>query len=203
MDKQQVKKIADQAILDYMRNKQYTVSKIASHEHNGTDTIKIKRENIINSVKKTTFLVDTNTTGSPLVIYDTIPNIANVNNITFMGFVANNASTSATKRAIINGQAEIGICQGFSDATTLINLPQNVIQMCNFMYIDQTDLTKNRVGATNGDITTQNPFGYFTFVTDDTGTNVVKTVVSYANSIISLKTTLAAGWKLQGALIIT
>jgi len=192
--KQELDQAIQQGIQTFMRSGQFNLTKIQSHEHNGVDTVKIKRENIINSVKKTTLLIDTNTTGGSLVVIDTIPNVSNLNRINFAGFIANNATGSATKRAIINGQAEIGQCY-FTDSVQVVPATQNSIEACNYMYVDSTDLTKNRVGASNQ--------YYLCYATDDTGAILVTTTVAYTNQTITFTTTLAAGWKLQGVLIIT
>jgi hypothetical protein len=71
------------------------------------------------------------------------------------------------------------------------------------MYVDSTDLTKNRVSATNG-IYPSNINGYIVYAVDDTATVIVQMTVTYINSTITFSVdTLAANWKLLGAIIIS
>lgn len=46
MNEQDIKKIVDQAILDYMQSKQFAISKIPAHTHNGVDTVFVSTVNL-------------------------------------------------------------------------------------------------------------------------------------------------------------
>jgi hypothetical protein len=41
MDEARIKTLIDQGIQTYMNNKQFNLSKVPNHEHNGTDTVKV------------------------------------------------------------------------------------------------------------------------------------------------------------------
>lgn len=181
---------------------QYGVSKIASHIHDGIGSQRIFQKDIIPNTKSSAFLFTTLTSGGTEI--DSINNVPNLTSISFMGFAANNATGgSATKRAIINGHAEIGTCSLTNGTNNYIPTSGiSILQMSNSMYIDSTDLTKNRVAATNGNVVNGNYTGIFCYVIDDTNTVLVNTVISYTNSILTFTTVLASGWKLQGGLIL-
>lgn len=203
MDEQNIRSIIQDELQKYATRNQYGVSKIPYHTHNGTDASKIEEKNIIQNKKTSSFLQTTLVTGGTEV--DTIVNVPNLSSISFLGFAANNAGGgAATKRAIINGLAEIGRCSLYADSTTgfIPATPISILQTSNSMYVDSTDLTKNRVTATNGDLTDSVYTGLFCYTIDDTGTELVRTVVTYTNSIVTFTTTIASGWKLQGALIL-
>jgi meiotically up-regulated gene 157 (Mug157) protein len=186
-----------QGIQDYMVKKQYDYSKIPSHEHNGTDTVKISQKNIINNNKVT---IDFEAT--PPGGIGTIPNIPNLSRITFMGVLANNASGgTATKRFILNGVAEVGNCY-YINGTTEVSTGTNIVAIENNMYVDSTDLTKNRVGAGNG-LDAQHT-NYLIYAQDNTTTVIGAMTVTYDEKNITLNvSTLATGWLLQGFLILT
>lgn len=192
-NEKEMRKIADEQILAYMSKKQFQTSKIPIHEHNGIDTVKIKERNIISNDKITTFLiVDTTETFS-------IVNLPNSKSIRFVGFAANNATDPATERCIINGGIELGPTYGFSGTGSSIaydnNIPVPFIQYSNAMFVDSTDVAKNRVAATNQ---------YFAYAVDD-GSNVLVSaeLISATQTSMTMTITLAATWKLQGSLIIT
>jgi hypothetical protein len=145
MDESKIRQIFQSELKNYSTQNMYSSSRIPVHIHNGIDSVKISESDLIRSNKFITSLVTTLVTGGTEI--DTLTSIPNINRVTFMGFAADNASGSATKRVIINGQAEIGQCY-FTDSTHTIPDTQNIIQMSNFMYVNSTDLTKNRVGST-------------------------------------------------------
>lgn len=181
-------------IKSYMATKQFDLSKIPSHVHNGTDTNKINQKDIIPSQKFTAFLVTT-LTGAGTEI-DTINNIPNFTRIDFNGFAANNAGGgAATKRAIITGLAVTGNCVAYySNGTSTGTSPVPIIMASNALYVDSTDLTKAQVSAANI---------YLCYAVDNTGAVIVSTTVSFTSSTITFTTTVASGWKLQGSLVIS
>lgn len=204
MDKQEIEQLIKAGIHDYMTDKQFNLSKIPSHTHDGKDTNKILQKNVIPNQKVMTFMIeDTSETF-------TISNIPNITRISFLGFAANNKSAPATKRAIINGIAEFGNCFGFSGSGTNISFASNVsltpepIQAYNYMYTDTSNLTKTRVGAGNGSYSGGVYTSMLCRAADDTGGDVVALeITSYTSSSITFTCTLTADWKLQGTLILT
>lgn len=190
-----MEKMIEKKIQDFMSRKQFGFSKIQKHEHNGTDTIRVKEKDLLLNAKYNSFLIcDTSETF-------TIINLPNISRVFFNGFAANNADGSpATKRAIINGHAEFGSCYGFFGTGSSISFDDSkigvqLIQGSNSLYIDTSDLTKQRVGSTNQ---------YFCYVPDDTGTIVVQVEITNPTaSSFTMVVTLASNWKLQGSLIIS
>jgi hypothetical protein len=195
MTPDQIQQAIQNGIDSYMNQKQFNASKIPSHVHNGTDTVKISAVDIIQNVKYSTFIEED--ISETFVITNVF---SNMSKISFAGFAANNADgTSATKRAIINGETHFGRCFKFGGSGSSIKvIPQtfNLIQSSNFMYVDSTSLTNNRVGATNDN--------FLAYALDNTGSVVASLFVqSYTNSSISMTVDLATNWKLQGSLIFT
>lgn len=194
MNEQDINNLIKKGIDDYMNEKQYEVSKIPAHTHNGVDTVRIDAVNINQNVKYNTFIVSD--TSETFVITNVFPNIGKV---IFQGFAANNKSAPATKRAIVNGEAQFGNCFQFSGsgsniALNGITIPIPIICSTNSFYVDTTDLTKTRVAAANEG-------SLIAYIVDDSATEIVTLeVVSYANNAITFTTTLAVDWKLQGTL---
>ncbi len=183
--------IAEQVYKD--KASQYDVVKAPIHYHNGVDLPAISEVNIIHNSRYSSFIISDTT--EVFAINKILPNLSRIQ---FIGFAANNAGGgAATKRAQINGQADFGKCFGFSGsgaslvlATSSVGIP--VIQASNYLYIDATS---QRVGAGNE---------HLVLVNDGTS-DVVKIDVSAVqpdNSVV-FTITLAATWKVQGALIIT
>jgi len=173
----------------------YNVAKVPVHTHNGVDTVRIEQKDLILNQRYNTFLI------SDVSETFQIKNIPNLSQINFLGFAADNAGGgAATKRLVLNGQANFGKCFTFSGTgssisldTTLAGIP--FIQSGNFMYVNgSATVTSSRVGASNQ---------FFIYGTDGTNEVVTVTVDSYTTSSIVLTVTLAAGWKLQGSLILT
>lgn len=181
---------------------QYGVGKVPIAVHDGTDTTQINQKNIIPGNKYGT-LLQIFDDGGPLTTTITLGGIANPTRIFFQGFAANNADGSpATKRAIINGEINFGTCFLFSDLTPPIAVSTvgsgiPFIQSSNSMYVDSTDLTKNRVFT--------NPLS-FIYALDDTGTVIAQcTAITYNNQLglLTITCTVGLNWKIQGAFTIT
>ena len=202
MDNEKIKNLIHQEIQSDKRLSQFNYDKIPAHEHNGIDTVKISQANIINNNKITVDFAATSPGGIGV-----IPNIPNLSRITFMGILANNASGgTATKRFILNGVAEVGNCY-YINGTTEVSTGTNIIAIENNMYVDSTDLTKNRIGAGNG-LDAQHT-NYLVYAQDNTATTpttglIGVMTVTYDEKNVTLNvSTLATGWLLQGFLILT
>lgn len=205
MNKEEVQNLIDASIQKFMLDKQYNLSKLQNHLHNGTDLNKINAADLVNNIKNISGLVaDTSET-----ITFTGLNIPNIERITFYGFAANNADASpATKRAICNGECDFGKLYSFTGGGTtgvvvitnsIIGSP--LISFCNSMYVDSSDLTKNRVAI--GGVDANSPAGQLVRVVDDTSTEVVVLeILSYTYNSITMRVTLGTNWKLQGNLVI-
>ena len=193
-----------QGIKDYMDSSQYGVTKIPSHLHNGVDTSRISQKDIISSDIHFAFYIED-------VSEDfTINNVPKyITELNFSGFAANNKVGAATKRAIINGKVFFGKAYTYTGSGTAIsmsstpNVSYSFIQSGNSMYVDSTDLTKNRVGASQGLYDPVAHTGGFVTVTDDTGAVVASLgVKSFVGDTITLTSFLGTNWKIQGLLTI-
>jgi hypothetical protein len=188
----------------------YNVAQVPTHTHNGIDSVQIPYKNIIQGQKYTSGLIVYDDAFAPLTATFTIGGIFNPTRIVFAGFAANNADgTPATKRAIINGEINFGTCLEFSDMTPPIVVSTSgagkpFLQFCNSMYIDSSDLTKNRVIATEG--AGDSATAYFILSNDDAAAvfaSVQATDYNNQTGILTIDVVLAANVKLQGALTIT
>ncbi len=174
----------------------YNVADVPTHSHNGIDSVQLNYKNIIQGNKYITLLVED-------VVEDvTIGGIFNPTRISFYGFAANNADgTPATKRAVISGEINFGRCFSVSDLTppivvTAIGQAVPFVQSGNSMYIDTTDLTKTRVGASGVN---------FIYAVDDSASVVAQgTVTDYNNQtgVLSISFTVGTNWKIQGGFTI-
>ena len=185
----------DKAIRQYAEKNQYGVSPIPNHVHNGTDSNRINQRDVIANVGYGTFLViDASETF-------VIKNIPILRRLTFKGFAANNAISAATKRVTSNGEANFGKFFSFTGTgspivVTIANVvPMSFIQHCCSMYVDSTDLTKNRVNASGAN---------FMNSLDDTGATVCSlTLDSYINDTLTITSVVGTDWKIQGVLTLT
>ncbi len=175
----------------------YNVAQVPTHSHNGIDSVAITESVVTTGNKNLSGLIfDTSET-----ITVTGLNLNNMKRIVLHGFAANNKSAPATKRAIINGEIQFGRCyslggSGTGTITVDTNAPGTpFIQISNAMYVDSTDLTKNRVSTT----------GFaFVSVSDDTSTEIVRlTLDSYTRNSMTFTCTLSANWKVQANIIIS
>lgn len=194
MDKQEIQNLIQDGIKDYMTKAQYSVTKIPSHVHNGTDSNRISQSDVVPGIKYNFgFTEDTSET-------ITIKNIQNPTRISFFGFSANNADASpATKRAILNGEVNFGKVHTFSVANTVLtptaNAPVPFGQSANGMYVDSTSLANNRVSTSRA---------HFAYVTDSSGTVVSSlSLDSYINNTLTITAVVDTNWKIQGILSIT
>lgn len=182
----------------------YNVASVPTHTHNGVDSNQIPYKNIVQGNKYTGVLTEDATETA------TLGGVFNPTRIDFNGFAANNADgTPATKRALINGAIQFGTCFSFTDFTPPITVNtsgsgQPFLQYCGSMYIDHTDLTKNKVFATTGAGTESTAF--FAYANDDTGATFVRAqVTSFDNQLGLLKISFTMGTnvKLAGCFTIS
>lgn len=182
----------------------YNVAQVPTHSHNGVDSTPIPYKNIVQGDKYTAVIIEDATETA------SIGGVFNPTRISFNGFAADNADGSpATKRAIINGAIEFGTCYEYSDLTPPIIVTTSgpgkpFLQYCNSMYIDSSDLTKNRVFATAG--AGSNSTAYFAYANDDAGTTFVRAQVTSFNNqlgILTISFTMGTNVKLAGTFTIS
>jgi hypothetical protein len=191
MDEQKINNLITQGIETYMRNKQYTYSKIQAHEHNGTDTVRINENDLIPS---DSFL-------APIVLGSagneifTIAGIPNLSLITLYGVATNGAYGGGpyAEKATITGEARIGkvykmtTLNGSGDTLTATNGSiANFYQACNSMYVNTSDSTKMFTGASSSNIA---------ILTSD-GTTVAAsiTIIAITDSSVTLDVKVTSQW---------
>ena len=138
MDEEKIKQIAESVAQSvYNQNQsgsQFAVSQIPFHTHNGTDSSRVKQGSIIPG---TTSLIGLKSIASETLTLNTTQDITI---ISLCGFAANNVSAPATKRAIINGNAQLGSCfnytgwPGSATSIPVVGTISSFLQTCNSMY---------------------------------------------------------------------
>lgn len=201
MERNEIQKLIQNEINSYMNTKQYNVSKIPNHLHNGTDTNKINGADIVNNAKMYSFLVQTKS--ETFTITNLIPNI---NRISFYGFSANNADGSAaTKRCLLNGEAYLGNCIEFSGESSVMTgnkisaattpRRKSIIQSSNALYTDTANFNKTKVAASGLNLL---------YCVDDTGAVVTQlTILSWNGTSVTFEAYVASNFKIQGNLLFT
>lgn len=179
------------------------VAEVPTHVHNGVDSNQISESDLIKSNRNITgFAVDSNggATASTTTLITGI-NTANIGRVVFSGFAANNSDgTPATKRLLTQGEAQFGRCYEMSGATGTVlvltpTMGQNIVQISNAMFVDSTDLTKNKVFATPATIA---------YGEDDTGEIVASLAIdSITTQSMTVSSTIGRNWKLQGNIILS
>lgn len=177
---------------------QYGVNATPIHYHNGVDLPRISMSDIVRSNKNISgFTADASDTVTVTGI-----NVQNIDRLVLHGFAANNADGSpATKRAIVNGEAQFGRCFNFSGGgtgtvvATTVPSGQPIVQISNAMFTDTASINNTRVSADGTKLV---------YVTDSTGAIVVSVeITSYTNNSLTFEIVLGSNWKLQSNLIIT
>ena len=196
MTEQEIRKIVQEEI-----EKEYRAGDphVPTHHHDGTDNIRISQSDIIplTTVNGTIDMASATTYSLYLSSINGSPS-----SVTFYGGAKH---PSATKQhSMIIGNAQLGINQQFQPPVPANNRAvtmtgsktTTIIQGSAFMYINNTDLTKNVVGNSQGHI-------IYTF--DDSGTDlIVADITAYSNSVITINvSTLASGWTISGLWIVT
>jgi hypothetical protein len=184
MNEEQIRQIVRE---EMVRNYRSGAPLIPPHTHNGNDNLRIPQSNIVSSVKGNAFIE------SIVSETFTLSVTASPTSVIFVGYAANNASGgSANKRAIINGNAQLGASYLFtgSGSTFSPGARQSLVQVSNAMYVDSGSLGNNRVTTSDAAIA---------LVQDSSGTTIVSvTIVSFDSKSVTFQTTLASGWEITG-----
>ncbi len=192
----------------------FGVASIPTHVHDGTDAVQLSDVNSVSGDRHVCLL----TLGNPDVVSATGTftllglNVSNMKRIVLYGFGANNADGSpATKRAIINGEAQFGRCYAFT--TPSFNLPGVTVlgntdsvpgvpftQVCNSMYIDSTTLANNKVFTGNELAGAIDP----AYAGPPNPPNLIDLeIISSTYNSITFSYTLEANWQLQAHIIVS
>lgn len=197
MDEQKLKNLIDQQIDSYMKAKQFSVSKIPNHTHNGTDSVQISESNILPSPTFGAFLVEN---VSETFFLTNLPET--LTQLTFNGIAANNAadlSLPGTKKALCTGQAIFRNCFGFvgagSEIPVGVGQSLSLIQTTSSMYIDEATLANTGVAVSGLHIL---------YVIDETDTVVASlSVSSFNRGRLTIESHVESGWAIQGTLLLT
>lgn len=138
MNEEQIRKIAMEVFNESSFRSQFSPSQTTFHTHNGIDSSRVNQSDLVTSDKYIAFA--TATAGYATLQVTTTPT-----SIQFYGFAANNADgTSPTKRAICNGNAQLGVCYTALNSTDLTpgaSGQSSFIQASNSLYTEATDVT--------------------------------------------------------------
>lgn len=193
---QEIKTMFPQLFKQYAT--QYGVNKTPVHTHNGTDMVRINESDLNNNIKYG-FGINVQYTGAPETIK--MRAIPNMSSVTIVGYAANNMAAPATKRAIYQGHAAFGRCYTFSTTgvtvtPTVTVTGVNIVQGCNSLYTDSTDVSKTRVSFASTQIIN---------IADDTGTTIITmTIDSYDQNIIQLTANITpVNWQLFFSIIMS
>lgn len=196
-----LRRIANEEAVKVYQDKgtRWGVAEVPIHVHNGVDSPQLSEDNIILTTKLQTQLIVTNTGGSPSTDSVTIKNVSSVSRISFHGYAANNAGGgAATLKAMITGEIIFGKCFNLTGSSPIILVnatpPASPYKYsCDFIFIDTTDLTKAKVGTAP----------YLAYNIDGAGAEMTKLYLTgFTNDSLTFSATLAAGWKLEGNIII-
>lgn len=188
-----MRQIAQQVYQENQTQTQFSANKVGVHTHNGVDSQRISQGSIIvgqkfcQNVQITSGLATVNVVSNPTGAF-------------FNGFAANNDPGPTTKRVLVNGIIQFGNCSNGVVGQNLDNPPSSGLQTSfaqgsNSIFIDQTDLTRTRVSASDD---------YFIYAVDQSGSIVVSaTVISFDGNSFTINATVASGWTLTGVLTVT
>jgi hypothetical protein len=194
--KELAKEIARKEIESFMVQKQFNLSKIQNHEHNGLDTVRINEKDLINA--------DMYSLGVTSVTSETfyIKGLQNFKHITCYAIASNQYSGTKTKKATITGEVQIGktYSMGFDSTGTMASpsgLASNFYQTCSSIYVDTTNVANTFVTSS---------LDSFVRVINSSVGNVVAEakVTSIENGFITIQTTLEPtdGWYITMFLLI-
>jgi len=199
-----MEQMIDSRIGSFMNAKQYSLSKIQSHKHDGADAPRVRSKDLIYSTNRQSMVhayADVKTeeeTGTSYIEF------AYPKRIDFNGFIANGAEGGATpspstEKATTSGLAVFGTAENISafypNTPTTEPDADSIVHGSNYMFIDETDLTNTWVGAGNP---------YLAFATDD-GSNVIGylSITSYSSEGITIEYYVDIGFYIIGSIIIT
>jgi len=120
MDEQNLNKIIDQRIQNYMTQKQFNLSKIPNHEHNGTDTPNIPISSIKESIiinGKTNGVFNSDILDTQKVNLEYTSNIPNPKTISMLPINVIYGYGVGVHSAFNGGDAEVGTMIFFDNAT--------------------------------------------------------------------------------------
>lgn len=203
MDETIYRKIAQEEIQKYMNVKQYTYSKVPSHEHNGVDTSRINIKNLVMGVNQCSGLVSYSANPAVENRENYTFNFSNPRQLIFHGYMANGSNgdgtvTGTTKRAIVNGTALFGTAENLSTLTptpvTSID-SDGIIQGCSSMFIDASNIANTRVVQGTA---------YLAYAADSSS-NVIGSVscIAFTPSSITVEFYVNVGYVLAGTFLIS
>ncbi len=186
-NEEQISKIVQEIYQKNATSREFSVSTTNFHTHNGTDSQRVKQNDLING---TTSIISLNIFATETDILDTIQNVTQ---ITLNGIASNNYGQAVSQKAVLNGHAQLGNCFNYSQTTVnsthikTIGNYKPFLQTFDSMFIDTTDLTKAKVGA---------GAGHFVYVLDGGGNVVAQIdIIKWTGTSIILQTTLSTHWQ--------
>lgn len=191
-----MKKIAQEVYEQNQAKNQNTAFKVQRHIHNGVDSPRLNQDLIDNgSVYTTTML------SSVASETFTIEVVNGINNIVLYGIAFDTSASPSTKKAVLNGGAQLGNCYSYATTNGVsVSLLKTVgatsatyTQNSTSIYIDTSALTNTKVNATGG----ADANAYLIYVNDGTNIMASAQIIDWKNNSITIRVTLAANWKIQ------
>ena len=193
MDESKIKQTIKEEIQNYMDRKQFDISSIPFHTHNGLDTSRINENDLLPADNFTASIV-MGTAGSEVFTISKVPNFSL---LTFYGVATNGAFGGGpyNEKASIVGEARVGKLYDINTATGsdlysdgVLNA-NNYYQICTSNYTDITLLSKQLVTASK--------LG-FVYVHDGTNQVALASITSISNDSIEITVTVSSSWYIQG-----
>ncbi|HSV94496.1 MAG TPA: hypothetical protein VLH94_00760 [Spirochaetia bacterium] len=203
MDEIKLKNLIRSEIENYNNRKQFSLSKIPSHKHDGADSPKVSTKDLVYSINQS-FLI---------VAYATNPAATNREQFTFSfpgakkvefyGIVGNNANgtstpPASTKKAVVTGVAHFGTAENLTGYfPTPITTPDqdSIVQGCNYMYIDEFSLANTAAGSSTL---------YLAYAFDESQTLLASaSVVGFTDQGVTIEFYQSIGYYLAGTFFIT
>jgi len=192
MDERTIRKIIQEEIGGYMSRKQFNVSKIPKHEHNGTDSSRIRENNLLSA---------DNFIGSFVMGNDgdevfTISKIPNLSLVKFYGVATNGAFGGGPydEKASVSGEIKIGKLYQidtqsgtdyYSSGSPLTN---DYYQACTSHY--------NKVST--GASFVRSASDAFVSIYDGTSTVASASVTSIKDNSLQITVDISSNWYIQG-----
>lgn len=178
---------------ELMKNYKSGTPIIPPHKHNGTDNLRINGRDIIWNKKFATGVTADESGGGGQATYS---GIMNPSSIMFCGIARNPVTGTATIKASIVGNAQLGVVKGelTSDGQQLNLVDKGIIQMCTGTLNTLSGTWTPSVFQTAGQLATVN-------ATDQSICSL--RVISWTNTSVTFEATVSAGWLLQGNIIIS
>ncbi len=182
--------IQDEALKNYRSGS----PSVAPHTHDGNNNLQIKESDLIKSIK-------VNGTINMAQSTDYILKFGNAKlaptAVSFIGGALTLAGSG--KHAMVVGNAQLGVNQQFQpESTTSVIIgpvQTNIIQGSACILIDDANVNNTVI---------RNSQGHIVFVQDIASSIVAQAdVISFTNSELRIRTTLASGWSISGLWTIT